>query len=594
MNNPTGDLALSLETADNSISHGERSATPPSEMSVSSLKNREQRTSLIALVKSLANAPAPVAAENLREIIAFENKLYPIIQADKRWFFSRANKIEAIQFSRDMFVLHSVAAQTLATLIDRRAEWSYTNSDQLLQQMVAFALYHYCAAIKWSFFRHEPIKPTVWPELHKLFQFAEKNGFATSAVILFDDAPTTSAVARPDYISAQSLYIRALLLDVLNTGSLTTEQVEIADGWLAEWASKYSFENTYLPNAHSLFVDLQMPAGLQLITGSSAGNHHRYLRQDALKNQVEAVRNELRAGRTYQGRGAPYAFTMEQHVALLSTIERLYQTLLNASASRIEERTEVANLSAEICLDFESVRRAIAGEAPPLPAESSDAMKFGAIELSLAPVLNSEARAAEFIEESIDESKGEPDGQSNDESNATKAQRQAHQRLRPRWKIYDISSKGVGLLVERAAGEEVSLNQIIAIKPDSFAYWMVGVVVRKIMQPTTGQTLLGVQILCYRPLPVSLTRTVAATDSRAETEAAVATLAATVTIAALYLPDINQDGKSDILILPASDFQLKNVFSLVAETSQFSVRINRVLRQGRDWVGLRFEVIGKA
>lgn len=568
MDNQIGDSALSIEAADNSNSHGERSATPPSEMSVSSLKNREQRTSLIAMVKSLADAPAPIASEKLREIIAFENKLYPIIQADKRWFFSRASKIEAIQFSRDMFVLHSVAAQTLATLIERRAEWSYTNSDQLLQQMVAFALYHHCAAIKWSFFRHEPIKPTVWPELHKLFQFAERNGFATAAVILFDEVPATYTDGRPNYISAQALYIRALLLDVLNTGSLTTEQVEIADGWLAEWTSKYSFENSYLPNAHSLFVDLQMPAGLQLITGRSAGNHYRYLRQDALKNQVEAVRSELRAGRTYQGRGAPYAFTMEQHVALLSTIERLYQTLLNASVSRIEERTEVANLSAEICVDFESVRCAVAGEAPPLPTENNGAIKFDANELSLEP------------------KGGEP--------NAATAQNQVDQLVRPRWKIYDISSKGVGLLVDRAAGEEVSVSQIIAIKPDSFAHWMVGVVVRKIMQPTTGQTLLGVQILCYRPLPVSLTRTVAATDSKAETETAGATPAATVTIAALYLPDINQDGKSDIMILPASDFQLKNVFSLVAESSQFSVRINRVLRQGRDWVGLRFEVIGKA
>ncbi len=571
MNNQTGGSELSLEAADNRNLLDAPSIAASSEISISSLKNRDQRTSLIALVKSLANAPAPIAAENLREIIAFENKLYPIIQADKRWFFSRASKIEAIQFSRDMFVLHSVAAQTLATLIERRAEWSYTNSDQLLQQMVAFALYHHCAAIKWSFFRHEPIKPAVWPELHKLFQFAERNGFATAAVILFDDAPTISACARPNYISAQSLYIRALLLDVLNTGSLTTEQVEIADGWLAEWTPKYSFENAYLPHAHSLFVDLQMPAGLQLITGSSAGNHHRYLRQDALKNQVEAVRNELRAGRTYQGRGAPYAFTMEQHVALLSTIERLYQTLLNASVSHIEERTEVANLSAEICLDFEPVRRAVAGDPPPLLAEISDAMKFGEFELSLEPVLNS--------------------GTPTELPKATTVQTQADQRAYQRWKIYDISSKGVGLLVDRATGEEVSVSQIIALKPDSFTDWMVGVVVRKIMQPTTGETLLGVQILCYRPLPVSLTRAVAAMDSKAETESA--TSSTTVTIAALYLPDVNQDGKSDILILPASDFQLKNVFSLVAETSQFSVRINRVLRQGRDWVGLRFEVIGK-
>ena len=491
-----------------------------------SLQLREQRASIISAVKSFADTPAPIAAETLRQIIAFENKLYPLMQADKHWFFSLANKTEALQFARDIFLLHSVAAHTLERLLERRGEWANSDSDVLLHEVIAFALYHHGAAIKWSFFRHEPVKATVWPQLHRLFLFAEQNYFATVSVRLFEDEAQYPT-------SAQSLYIRALLLEVLNTGSLTIEQVEIADGWLAEWSPDYLFDTAYLPRAHSLFVDLNAGTGLQLANGNTAKPSYRYLRMDSLKNQVEAIRTELRAGRPYHGRGTSNVFSMEQHVALLSTIERLYQTLLNASASRIEERTPVNNLLADIRLDFNDALAAVSGEEKP----------------------------------------------------AISAEAAAQNTRWTRWRVHDISSKGVGLLVDRATGERVSVGQLLTIKPDGLEHWMMGVIVRKLTQRTVGETLLGVEILCYRPLPVTLTRYAHVRD--VEPDPGV------TPVRALYLPGGDADGKADILVMPAADFQLKNVFSLAAKKNKFRVRINRVLRKGGDWVGLRFEVIGK-
>ena len=498
-----------------------------------SLRKREQRSNIISAVKLFAQAPAPMPREMLQQIIDFENRLYPIIQAEKRWFFSLTDKSEALQFARDMFILHRVAARTLEQIIERRGEWIISDRDVLLLQATAFALYHHGAAIKWSFFRHAPVKPTVWPELHRLFSFAEKSGFATVPVSLFDNEAQ-------DTTSAQSLYVRALLLEVLNTGSLTIEQVEIADGWLAEWTPDYFFDTHYLPRAHSLFVDLHAETGLQLVTGNTAGPSYRYLRLDSLKNQVEAIRAALRAGRPHHGRGTPNLFVMEQHIALLSTIERLYQTLLNASASRIEERTQVNNLLADVRLDFNPARAAISGDSRAQTQTKNLATD------SVAAIDNTRWT---------------------------------------RWKIHDISSKGIGLLVDRATGERVNIGQLLAVKPDGLEHWMMAVIVRKLTQRTVGETLLGVEILCYRPLPVMLTRYAYARDAAPDSD--------TTPIAALYLPSIQADGKSDILILPAADFQLKNIFSLATQNHHFRVRINRVLRKGNDWVGLRFEVIGK-
>jgi hypothetical protein len=114
---------------------------------------------------------------------------------------------------------------------------------------------------------------------------------------------------------------------------------------------------------------------------------------------------------------------------------------------------------------------------------------------------------------------------------------------------------------------------------------MIGVIVRKLTQRTLGETLIGVEILSYRPLSISLTRH--ANNHFDESLESVAP------IPSLYLPNSDPVGKADILVLPAGDFGLKNVFDLQTKFFRYRVRINRVIRKGTDWIGLRFEVIDK-
>lgn len=506
-----------------------------------SIQRREQRASIIATFKVHADAPAPLSPDSIRELLTFENGLYPVIQADKRWFFANTGKTEAIQFARDLNVLHSVAAKTLEGLVARRGEWSHGDQDALLQQVIAFALYHHGAAIKWCFFRHEPVKPTLWPDLHGLYRFADEHGFAGTPLALFNDEAQYQT-------TILALYLRALLLEVLNTGSLTMQQIEIADGWLAEWTPDYALDRQYSPRAHALFVDLDTMAGMQLVTGSKAPAGYRYVRVEGLKEQMEAVRAQLRTGNPYHGRGVPNIFAMEEYVALLTAIERLYTTLLQASASRIEERMPVSGMVAEVHLGFTAAHAAICGSQPaPEPAVAPGG-------LSLV----------------------EPEPSANTGANPADAKH---------WKVHDMSSKGMGLMIDRAGGERIGVGQILAIRPQGFRSFLLGVIVRKLTQRTVGETLLGVEILSYRPLPVVLARYNHPRDEEPDH--------ASPPVEAMYLPGRDQYGKSDILVLPAGDFGLKNVFNLPTRLVQFRVRINRVLRKGPDWSGLRFEVIGK-
>jgi hypothetical protein len=525
----------------------------------SSIQDRKKRAAAMIALKSFPDRQGPLTPARVADLISFENTLHTIIQSDKRWFFANSERTDAIQFARDMHVLHNFGAATTEQIIARRSEWANSESsvdesnfdtvvenDPLLQRVVALALHHYASSIKWSFFRHETVKPQIWPLLHAQFNFAESNGFATTLTHLFD-------AEKHFKTSVQALYLRALLLDVLNTGSLSMPQIEIADGWLAEWTLGYQLDHTYSAAAHSLFVDLDASMGIQLVTGNTAWPSYRYLKMERLRDQAEVVRSELRVGRPYHGHTSSSEFPVREHVALLTNVERVYKSLLDRSVSHIEERQLVANVSADVRIGFDAVRTAIAGDADETGLSPAPNMKFADLELSLSP--------------------------------ANKPTTEAETQNDTRWKIHDMSSKGVGLLVERGIGEAVNVGELLAIKPFGEVHWMLGVLVRKLTQRTVGETLLGVEILCLRPLPITLRQFAQLADSKPDPSIPPTS--------ALYLPGLEEHGRADIIVMPDRDVGLKSIFGLAAMSSKYRLRINRVLRKETGWMGVRFEVLGK-
>ena len=527
----------------------------------SSIQDRKKRAAAMIALKSFPDRQGPLTHARVEDLISFENRLHVIIQSDKQWFFSNSERTDAIQFARDMHVLHNFGAATTEQMIARRNEWATAEDDPLLQRIVVLALHHYASSIKWSFFRHETVKPQIWPLLHALFSFAESNGFATTETYLFDaESHFTTSV--------QALYLRALLLDVLNTGSLSMPQIEIADGWLAEWAPSYQLDQNFSPAAHSLFVDLDASMGIQLVTGNTAWPSYRYLKMERLRDQAEVVRSELRVGRPYHGHTSSSEFPVREHVALLANVERVYKSLLDANVSHIEERQLVANVSADVRVGYEAARNAISGETED-SKQSPATMQFADIELSLTPAENTKSDAMANVSDATTP----PAKNSEEVPTAT------------RWKIHDMSSKGVGLLVERSVGEAVNVGELLAIKPFGEVHWMLGVLVRKLTQRSVGETLLGVEILCLRPLPITLKQFAQLTDNKPDP--------AIPATHALYLPGLEEHGRADIIVMPGRDVGLKNIFGLTTAAAKYRVRINRVLRKETDWMGVRFEVLGK-
>jgi len=299
----------------------------------------------------------------------------------------------------------------------------------------------------------------------------------------------------------------------------------------------------YSSRSHLIYVDLAEHAGFHLVTPSVQGDTIRYLRADALKAQIEEAKTELRLGRQYTGLGSGIEFPVSEHVALLTTVERVYESILAKSGNRIAERTQAENLTMEVMLGFDSVLNAAenlsgykprgfgrASGSPPPPQPAGDAESSGAT---------------------------------------------------ARWKVHDYSSSGFGLLVDRATGECVPLQTLIALRTPGAPYWSLGSIVRKLTNRVQGQTLIGIEMLSFRPLPVRL--------NRAQGAEAVGP----ATLQALYIAGKDAEGKRDFMVIRQSDFASRNLFEVAARGTHYRLRLNRAVKKGTDWIALRFEVDNK-
>jgi hypothetical protein len=440
------------------------------------------------------------------------------------------------------------AANGFQRFLRNRTAWA-TNPQALdvMFRVTGLALNAIHSFVKWGYFLNEPGRAVPWKQIHALYLLAETDGYSQVPFILHP--------AQPSYKpSVQSLYLRTLILDTLNTGNLTKVQTEIADGWFSSWCNDYALEAEYSTRNHLFYVDLASDSGMHLMRKDSYGETMRYVRAEGLKAQIEEVQAGLRHGRLYAGYGAGAVFPVEEHVALLAIIEKLHESILAGSENRIEERTHFEDREVDVTVGIERVLKK--AREKPAAREAQAALAPGAsdtVELSptgmtlqtMAPAQAADAGAA-----------ADPEVE--------------------RWRVFDLSSKGYGLLVDRAAAENVMLNGVIALRNHETGGWIVGTVVRKLANRVRGEILIGVEVLSYRPVPVQLTA-----------EGAPGVMA-------LYLPGRDDNGKQDAILVRAHDFRSDMPLVLPVGGAKYHIRMNRVIRKGSDWIKARFEIAKKA
>jgi hypothetical protein len=363
--------------------------------------------------------------------------------------------------------------------------------------------------VKWGYFLNEPGRTVPWKQLHALFSLSETDGYSQVPFVLYAAQPAFKP-------SVQALYLRTLILDMLNTGNLSRMQFEIADGWFSAWCNDYSIDTEFSSRQHVFYVDLGSDSGMHLMRRESHGESMRYIRAENLKTQIDEVQAGLRQGRPYGGHGGGALFPIEEHVALLAVIEKLYHSVLAGSESRVDERTHFEDREVDVVAGIDRVIAKMHG--------------------------------LEEAESGLE-----------------------------RWRVQDLSTKGFGLVVDRATSESILLNGLVGLRNQSNGAWILCTVVRKLANRVRGEMLIGLEVLSYRPIPVYLTAT-------AGGDAAMA----------LFLPGQDANGRLDSLLVHARDFTAGGTFAIEIADARYNVRMNRIIRKGADWVKARFEIESKA
>ena len=528
-------------------------AYPPdveSLLAVNTVRDAPSRAAFLGGVREYGRDDGEFTLERLQYLMAIEEHFQAVLLYDQIDFLrspppiSEADRDFALTVQRVCLE----AANGFQRFLRNRNAWA-TSPDSLddMFRVTGLALNAIHCFVKWGYFLNEPGRAAPWKQLHALYLLADHDAYAQVPFVLHPTQPSF----RP---SVQSLYLRTLVLDMLNTGNLSKIQIEIADGWFSSWCNDYALDTEYSSRQHLFYVDVASDSGMHLMRKDSHGDSVRYMRADGLKAQIEEVQAGLRHGRLYAGYGAGGVFPVEQHVALLAIIEKLYQSILAGSENRIEERTHFEDREVDVTVGVERVMRKVRErrakhEPAGLSTEAAATQTFEITPAGLSVLPDAPAAAPQV---------------------------QASDPEVERWRVQDLSSKGYGLIVDRAFSDAVLLNGLLALQNHETGGWIVGSVVRKLANRVRGEMLVGVEVLSFRPIPVDLTPASGGAPMQA-----------------LYLPGTDTNGKLDSIVVRAGQFAASQGYMIRTGGLDYRIRLNRIISKGADWIKARFEIEAK-
>lgn len=520
-------------------------------LTAKSLRDPASRARLLSAMRELGKDAPPFTAERLDRLMLVEEHFQALLPFDQLEFLRGPASVADAErdFAQTIQRICLEAANGFQRFLRHRGEWAGApETAETRFRVTGLALNAIHGFVKWGCFLGEPGRTVPWKQLHALYWLAEAEGYSQVPFALHPSQPGVRH-------SVQSLYLRTLVLDLLNAGSLPRAQVEIADGWFSAWCGEYSLDADYSSRSHLFFVDLASERGLHLMRKDSHGDTVRYVRAEGLKAQLEEVQAGLRHGRLFAGHGAGAVLPIEDHVALLAIIERLYQSMIAGAENRIEERTHFEDREIDVVVGMDRVLARI--RQGPEPARAAQPYAGTSV-------------AAEMVEIS-------PSGLSLTSIDAAPVPAVAMDPDLQTWRVEDLSSKGYGLLVDKASADAVLLNGAIGIRDQVTGNWILGSVVRKLANRVRGEILAGVEVLSFRPLRVEL----AGAEGGPSVEA-------------LFLPGSDPSGRLDSIAIRAADFSATTPYRMAAGGNVYRIRMNRIAKKGADWVRVRFEIESKA
>lgn len=434
-----------------------------------------------------------------------------------------------------------------------------------LPLIIARTIHYFALDAKWCYFRYERVNPKLWKRMHNLYHLAEYEEFERQPLNLYPqhDVPGTSIV---------NLYLRALMLDVLNSGNLLPRQIELVDSWLGDLTRDIVLEKEFKPARHTFYVDLGDARGARRVRRAEPAETKRYWDTFALKDRMDRIRTDLVKGETPARLGLTEDCKPPACLDLLDRVAALWSPTVKRAQraherKRVMKQIEVVRGMNAICgnvkMDNEQRRltQAREGESELSYEEMLDVHLYGFVT----------KRTQAKLEQGRDD-------------------RPAPTVTHERWVMENESERGYGALIDVQADDWIRLGKLVGLKTERNGQWCVAVI-RRMVHVNPAQYSVGMEVLSERPVALMLR-----TNRHAEsgyTIDGVDAVDVVLPTAVLFLKGDPASGQSDTLLIQSAEYAGGRQMWFNAKGMTYEIALKQVVERGDDWLRVTFQVLSQ-
>lgn len=405
--------------------------------------------------------------------------------------------------------------------------------------ITARAIYHFAMQAKWAHLRYLPVEGSAWRNLHRLYLFAEREGFDKTPVKLFPDSA--------DDTTCLSEYVQPLLLQLASPDSLRPQQIDMVDRWLDTWAKSVSLENEFRPHRQLYAVNLGDTKPARNLRRNMLGEKYRYFGVGFLMVTIEKAVEQLKAGEVPARLGLGEDCRLPHCLDLIELVARRWS---KKDTQRKHERqpnvrvVHVAQGLREIIHQLKpgaKTRRVV----PQGEAVSLEVMHT----IGGTPDMNTQS-GEELFEPSLDQ-----------------------------WIMENESVSGYGATFNPTGRNGLKIGTLIGLKPENNRHFLIGVV-RRINKSPASKTYVGLETMSQAPIPVELHTLPDGAKPTSRTDA-------------IYLLEVPQTRTPRSLLLKKNNYQAGRMLQLKAQGKAYTIRLQQPLEETDDYTRIAFDVLAR-
>ena len=290
---------------------------------VSSLPLEDEYEAHRMIVNALSlfnSSKEPLNRERLKVLIRLDESSFPLQQSLSNHYMRKRKTLKNMEKTlwKGIFALYWHFAHGYQAFIKHILTNENAKSElkSFLPQLTARAIHYFGMEMKWRYFHQEGVESNMWRRMNKLYRISESLGFNHSKIKLHGAMRLTTCANE---------YVRSMLLNLLNPTSLSVEEIEILDSWLAHWTKLVILEPIFDANKHTHYVDLSQGASACRIGANVAsGEKTRYWSIKEIAAELDKARSDLRAGVVPEKFELPIDWTLLMYSNLLDQVSAIW------------------------------------------------------------------------------------------------------------------------------------------------------------------------------------------------------------------------------------------------------------------------------